>query len=383
MKIKKIKLLKALALTGAFGIVATVPIIVSSCSSTDNGGSGNNTGGNGNQGDGGGSGNTDQQENKTVKPELKDNVELNGKLSTIYGTDSKTTNELISEDIKANPENYFTNGSELKDVINQSTVTVDGGFSASQWTEGSDYTTWSAVTGVVKVTYPAAAPQIDIASLNALKQETFKDDTTIQAFLTAANLSFSNTSSFTVENKLGLTNGDLLHVNIKANRTAANGGNLNLDLQIPVSNINLKTILKVSVSATNNSTGTNIEAVSDLTTNFSYNIGIDSTLNFTQTGTAPTATTAEANNATEVLKKLGYQTGNNLDNDKISAALGIYNCKFTPKSATEKQGATAGLGGNKVYTVVVDAAPYDSNYVWDDGSTDTKEFSFDVSLTVN
>ncbi|BAC44449.1 hypothetical protein D8X55_05010 [Malacoplasma penetrans] len=374
MKIKKIKLLKALALTGAFGIVATVPVIVSSCSSTDNGGSGNNTGGNGNQGDGGGSGGTGQQENKTVKPELLKDVSLGGSLSTIYssGSDSKTTNELISEDVKTNPEKYFTNGTELKDVIKQTKVTVDGGFSASEWQNGDPYSTWSTSNGIVKVTYPAAAPQIDIASLNDLKQKTFKDDAAIQTFLTAANLTFTGVTNYTVENQLSLSSGDLLHVNLKGTKS---GGNLNVDLQIPVSNINLKATLKISVDATNNESGTNIEAVTDLTTNFSYNIGIDSTVNFTQTGATPTATEAEAKDAQKVLEKLGYVSSGALDNDKISAALGVYNCKFVAKSSEP------GEGGK--YNVTLTATPFDSNYIWDDGTSGPKDLQFPVSLTVS
>ncbi|WP_324611515.1 P35 family lipoprotein [Malacoplasma penetrans] len=88
-----------------------------------------------------------------------------------------------------------------------------------------------------------------------------------------------------------------------------------------------------------------------------------------------------------MLKKLGYTTGSDdaIDNDKISAALGIYNCKFTAKTAkvNDKETPNAEVtGSNKVYTVTVTATPYDSTYVWDDGAEGGKDISFDVSLNL-
>ncbi|WP_229503149.1 P35 family lipoprotein [Malacoplasma penetrans] len=288
MKIKKIKLLKALALTGAFGIVATVPVIVSSCSSTsdNNGGSNNN-------------GNGDNQQQTELTPALKSNVNLQGKLTGIYDTnttDRKNTSTLIVADMKANPDNYFTNGNEIKEGIQSSEITVDGGFSTTSSWDGDAYDTWK--TGATQVMYPTAAPQINIASLNDLKETTFKDETAINKFFTDASLSESvkDVTGLNVANKLHLENGDLLHVNVKGTKT--DKSEVKIDLQIPVSNLNLKTTLKVSIKG-----GTNIKEVTDLETSFSYNIGIDATLNFTQTkGTAPEVTSSDVSDELLQLK---------------------------------------------------------------------------------
>ncbi|BAC44460.1 P35 lipoprotein homolog [Malacoplasma penetrans HF-2] len=382
MKIKKIKLLKALALTGAFGIVATVPVIVSSCSSTSD----NNVNGNGGQGG-------DQQTQTSVKPDLKSEVNLSGKLTGVYDTSAdnrKDTNTLISDDIKANPDKYFNNAADIKDAIKDAKVTVNGNFSASEWnTQGAkDYAEWSKDNSqaIPTVTYPTAAKQIDIASLNELKTVTFKDSDTISTFITESKITidkFSEMEKFRVENKLHLSSGDLLHVNLKADNKTTGQAGLNLDLQIPVSNINLKTSLTVSVDATTNTTGNKIEAVSDLKTNFSYNIGIDSTVNFTDPKISQSLTKTEADDATEVLKKLGYAgTDGTIDNDKVSAAIGVYNCKFTAVSSKEDTTVSAKTG-KKAYKVTLSAEPFDSNYVWDDGQIGAKQVDFTVQLTVN
>ncbi|RXY96754.1 hypothetical protein D8X55_02505, partial [Malacoplasma penetrans] len=345
----------------------------------------NNQGGTGGNGQGG-----DTQQQSTVKPEIKTDVKLSGKLSGIYDaseTDRKDTNTLITNDVKTNPENYFTNGDQIKDAIKDATVTVDGGFKKESSWSGNPYSTWS--TGTTATLYPSAAPQINIASLNDLKDTKLKDSTAIETFLKDANISFTGASGFSVQNQPGLTDGDLLHINIKAKQ---NSQDLNLDLQIPVSNINLETTLKISIDATTNTTGNKIEAVKDLGTKFSYNIGIDATLKFEQQkGEAPAATTNEVSDAAtaakNILVKLGYvSSGDTLSDDKISAALGIYNCKFTPKSATENTNAKPNAevtNSNKVYTVTVTATPYNETYVWDDGSTGPKDISFDVSLKVS
>ncbi|RXY95931.1 hypothetical protein D8X55_05090, partial [Malacoplasma penetrans] len=291
----------------------------------------NNGNGNNNGGQGG-----DQQTQTTIKPAIKSDVQLSGKLNNIYDastTDRKDTNTLISDDIKANPDKYFTNGADIKDAIKDAKVTVNGNFSASEWNDqgAKEYSEWSkdGNNNISKILYPTEAAQIDISSLNELKTKTFKDSETINKFITDSKITIANLANmqnFRVENKLYLSDEDLLHVNLKADNKTANQSGLNLDLEIPVSNINLKTTLTVSVDATTNTTGNKIEAVSGLTTNFSYNIGIDSTVKFTDPKTYPTVTTDEAKKAETVLEKLGYATNTSgnitLDNDKISAAIG-------------------------------------------------------------
>nr|P0DI99.1 RecName: Full=Lipoprotein p33; Flags: Precursor [Malacoplasma penetrans] len=373
MKIKKIKLLKALALTGAFGIVATVPVIVYSCSSTDNnGGTGdNNTGG-------GGSG-TDQQQGTTYTPAIKSDVTLSGALSKIYDTTNtgdsrKNTNTLIAEDIKANPENYFTNGEDLKKVEGWS-VTVDGSFdSNSVWT-GDAYSKWSAVADTHKGVYKSTSKQLNINSLKDLKSQ-LDTSAKIKAICDESNLVFStaDADSYKIQNELGFTGGDLLHINVTATQA---GKTLNMDLGIPVSDLNLKiTDLKVSVTASNNSTGNNVAAVSDLTTNFTYNIGIKEEV--TAPTEKPNLAKTDKGEVMKVLKALGYtQTGDEtkLDNDKVSNSLGLYNCEFTAVSATPVEGS------EDKFTIKLKAKPL-TDYVWEDGTNTEKEISFEATFTM-
>ncbi|BAC44451.1 hypothetical protein D8X55_04860 [Malacoplasma penetrans] len=358
MKNKKIKLLKTLATVGSFVIVSTVPAIISACSST-----------------------ADQYTG--ITPVIKSEVSLQGKLTGIYdtstGSDRKDTNTLIAEDIKANLDKYFVNVDELKDVIQTSTITVDGGFSEKSTWEGENFETWSTdARGVTKAPYPSAAPKIDITSLNALKDEILKDDASIQKFLKDANLPFtSNASNFRLLNKPGLENGDLLHVNIKANRNRNNNSDLNLDLQIPVSNFNLKTTLKVSVSASNNVDGQNIGKDFNLTTHFNYSIGIDPAVNYKALKTALEVTPQESVDATEILKLSDYTDfSGNLDNDKIASAVGVFNSKFTPVSSVKVEGS------QDMYNITLTAEPFSDLYFWDDGSTGSKTIQFQIKLNV-
>nr|P0DJ01.1 RecName: Full=Lipoprotein p35; Flags: Precursor [Malacoplasma penetrans]AAC16392.1 p35 lipoprotein [Malacoplasma penetrans]prf//2120285A lipoprotein [Malacoplasma penetrans] len=353
MKIKKIKLLKALALTGAFGIVATVPVIVSSCSSTSE----NNGNGNGN---GGTDGNTQQTE---VTPAIKSEVSLTGALSKIYdtktGTDRETTSQLIVKDIKANPENYFTNGEALKDVIASATVTVDGGFTESTFT-GEAYSVWSAKADVKKGTYSQASKQLDIKSINDL-QTVLGDSAAIKGICDLIpNLKLNNGTDYKVTNNGLSLSEDLLHINV----TAKDGQtDVSMDLAIPVSDLNLKIDgLKISVS------GTGIKT-SELTTNYKFNIGIDNTVK-TLTPAAVTLAEADRTNAEKVLEKLGYATVSGstytLDQDKLADALGLYNCKF--EAVKSEKDST----NNNKYTVTLKATPNDG-YFWEDGTNGAKE----------
>ncbi|BAC44467.1 P35 lipoprotein homolog [Malacoplasma penetrans HF-2] len=384
MKIKKIKLLKALAMTGAFGIVATVPVIVSSCSSTSDN-NGNNNGGNGNQ------------QTQTITPELNETVNLSGSLSDIYdSTGTLNANQKIAADIKDNHlSDVFANGQALSEVSDLS-VTVSGEFSRALWTgltfngetgnweDSEDNSNNITIADANKLVYTSESDQINIESLDDLHNKLSVRETLKTALENAGVASIPETTTLAVSNNLGFTNGDLLHVNVTATPTGASATATNYDLQIPVSNLNL-----VVPNLTITVAGTNVGEANRTTTNFNFNVGIDPTLNFSQTGNAPSATTDEVTGddaASTILQKLGYTTATgstDLSNDKISAALGIYNCKFTPTNATENTSATATNNGNKVYTVTVTAEPYDTSYVWDDGSSGSKEFTFDVSLTVN
>ncbi|BAC44444.1 P35 lipoprotein homolog fragment [Malacoplasma penetrans HF-2] len=179
MKIKKIKLLKALAMTGAFGIIATVPVIVSSCSSTSD-----NNGGNGDTNQGG-------EQSQTIIPQIKSSVTLSGALTDIYNpTDISKTNSLIADEIKNNLADVFDNGSDLTNVSDLE-VSVTHTFPASTWTGLSFDSTsgnWKAegssgndvtIDNANKLVYSSES-QLNISSLSDLKTQL--DDTKLKEF---------------------------------------------------------------------------------------------------------------------------------------------------------------------------------------------------------
>ncbi|BAC44475.1 P35 lipoprotein homolog [Malacoplasma penetrans HF-2] len=359
MKIKKIKLLKALALTGAFGIVATVPVIVSSCSSTsdNNGNSDNNPGG---QGDGG-------QQQTEVTPTIKTEVSLSGALSKIYDG-KKTTSDLIAEDIKANPTNYFDNGDALKELIKDATVSVNGGFTESTF-KGETYDVWSK--DAKKGTYPQSAAQLNIKSINDLETQ-LGDSKAIQTLCESiSSLKITNGSDYKVEKNALKLDGDLLHVNITAKEDGKTD-RVKMDLAIPVSDLNLKIDdLKISVN------GTGIKTSTDLTTKYTFNVGIDNTVK-TITGAKGVLAENERKEFLKVMKALGYTdtAGTNLDNDKLSDALGLYNCSFEVTGVDPVTGSTSGE-----YTIKLKATP-NKDYVWEDGTNTPKtDVSFVATLS--
>lgn len=376
MKIKKIKLLKALVLTGAFGIVTAVPLIVSSCSSTDNGetnnnnnSDSNNNNGQGNQGEQNNQGNTETPQNTKVTPKLKSSINFSGDLSKIYdsssGANRKTTNTLLKEEFTKNPELIFTNAKELENKNFE--IEVDGGFSATNDWKGTPYSgTGGWKDSVLRsVFYAESLSSIDITSLNDLK--TKLDNTTIAKIIAAASLTFSNTT-YTVQNELSLENGDLLHVNVLGT-IKNNSKTFTLDLQIPISDLNL-VIPNLSISVT----GTDIEPIDKQEVNLDFNIGINEKTNFDQGATKLTKDNVV--DGDKALVALGYaSTSNNvttLNNAKISSAIGIYNCTFSASTVVLKSADT------NTYTINLVAKP-NTDYVWEDGTNSSKLVSFDVT----
>ncbi|BAC44497.1 signal-peptide-less P35 lipoprotein homolog [Malacoplasma penetrans HF-2] len=310
-----------------------------------------------------------------ISPALNTTLNLTGPLSKIYDVEGtsgsrKSTNTLIAEDIKANLDTYFSNGNDLKTVENLS-VSASGSFpTTSSWT-GTEYSTWSTSVQYSAV-YGQSLGQINISSLNDLK--TKWNSQGIYNVLLGSGLRFSD-STFTVQNLLGFTGGDLLHMNIFVN--SGYTANFTVDLQIPASNINL-TVPTLRVTAN----GSNVASLQVDTTNFTYNIGIKDTVDFVKPTTGVTALApANKTNVNEALVSLGFATRNTssnpytytLDSEKISAALGVFNCTFEGISITEDE------SNPNNYTIVLKASP-NANYNWESGSSDPKELSFKVDL---
>ncbi|BAC44455.1 P35 lipoprotein homolog reported as putative lipoprotein IMP13 [Malacoplasma penetrans HF-2] len=388
MKIKKIKLLKALALTGAFGIVATVPVIVSSCSSTSD-----NNNGNGNNNNGGGSDGNTQSEK--ITPELNDKVSLAGSLKDIYdSTGTKKSNELIAEEIKNNIKDVFKNGEKLAAETDLK-ITVDGGFpeKLTNWTDlpyvdntddaskKDPNKSWSAITDLNPVLYSTKSNQINIKSLDDLKTELQKTDVLKNALKDAGVSTAETSTAFEIKNQPALTNDDLVHVNVI--ETKSDKSTVQHDLQIPTSDINL-VVSNLSVKVE----GKNIESTdtTKTTTEFNFNIGIDSTQHYDQ-GSAKSAATTEGDvDVNKVLKDLNLATDDKgaLNNEALIKALGIYNVTFSSPSI-KKATVTARAATATSYEITLKATPNkegNNTYVWDDGTTEAKDITFPVTIDI-
>ncbi|RXY95942.1 hypothetical protein D8X55_05075, partial [Malacoplasma penetrans] len=362
--------------------------IVSSCSSTSD----NNTGGGNNGGD---------TQTQKVSLQLKDSVDLKGSLSKIFDTEAtnassrKSTNTLISEDIKANPGTYFTftetTEETVKETIQNATVEVEGNFSSSSW-EGQAYNqesgNWGADSSVVtidpanKYLYPTNLDQLTFKDLDGLKTELEKtgtnNKTVLQNALETAGATIDAGAQLSIENRLGLTNDDLLHVNVK--ETKANTADKNYDLQIPVSDLNLS-VSDLSIKVTSD----NIETGEKTTTKYDYNIGIDPTTHYVQGTTKPSANDEASVDVNKVLEDLSLATDANgtLDNEALIKALGVYNVQFSNPTIAKKATTTRAIE-DTVYTITLKATPTaNKNYVWsDNGNSEERDITFDVTLAI-
>ncbi|RXY96057.1 hypothetical protein D8X55_04840, partial [Malacoplasma penetrans] len=372
----------------AFGIVATVPVIVSSCSSTSD-----NNNGNGNNNNGGGSDGNTQSEK--ITPELNDKVSLAGSLKDIYdSTGTKKSNELIAEEIKNNIKDVFKNGEKLAAETDLK-ITVDGGFpeKLTNWTDlpyvdntddaskKDPNKSWSAITDLNPVLYSTKSNQINIKSLDDLKTELQKTDVLKNALKDAGVSTAETSTAFEIKNQPALTNDDLVHVNVI--ETKSDKSTVQHDLQIPTSDINL-VVSNLSVKVE----GKNIESTdtTKTTTEFNFNIGIDSTQHYDQ-GSAKSAATTEGDvDVNKVLKDLNLATDDKgaLNNEALIKALGIYNVTFSSPSI-KKATVTARAATATSYEITLKATPNkegNNTYVWDDGTTEAKDITFPVTIDI-
>ncbi|RXY96024.1 hypothetical protein D8X55_04910, partial [Malacoplasma penetrans] len=355
-------------------------VIVSACSSTSDNNTGGNTGGDGTQ-------------NQTINPELRESVNLSGALSDIFdSTGAQNANQKIAADIQQNHLNdVFVNGQELSQVEDL-TVSVTGNFSRSSWdglTFNGESGNWGSVgedgniTDSVnieeanKLIYTSESEQFDISSLDDFKTKLSTGDKLKTALEAAGAGTIDNTTTLAVANNIGFTDDDLLHINVTATPAGDSPTVTNYDLQIPVSNLNI-----VVPNLTITVAGTNIGEANRTTTNFSFNIGIDDTVS--ESNESASLATANRNDAKQALVALGLASsstegGNTtytIDNDAVSAVVGVYNCRFDIDSAT-----IAPVGeSNDNFTITLQATPLEG-YVWDDGSNGSKPVTINATFT--
>lgn len=315
-----------------------------------------------------------------ITPTVNSTLNITGPFSKIFAANTGTgnnrvrTNDVIADDIKSNLSKYFSNGNDLKTVENLN-IRVEGNFpETSVWT-GEPYEVWSKTTRF-KGIYSSSSQKINITSLNDLK--TKLNSIGLGKFLLDSNLLFRD-ASFTILNQLGFTGGDLIHVNILVNSPYTQG-TFTVDVGIPTSDINL-IISNLKIA----SFGDNV-TLQSVPVNFTYNIGINDSVDFIKptTGVTPLSD-ANKNNVNEALVSLGFATRNidsnpgtyTLNPDKISAALGVFNCTFEGISIKDVSN-----GSSRSFTISLIATP-NNNYYWEDGTNTSKELSFTVNLTAS
>ncbi|BAC44054.1 hypothetical protein D8X55_02930 [Malacoplasma penetrans] len=392
MKTAKKKVLKTLAITGAFGIIATVPVIISACSSASNN---SNTNGGNNTGDNSGNGTRDPQK---VTPKLKSSINLVGSITDIYNHEvNNTSHDLLIKKIKSNLGLVFENESELvnKDI----NIKLESDFSNSEWI-GETYNVtnknWGSDT-TTKLTYAHSLAQINFSSLNDLKMQ-LSDQIKIKEILKESGVPDTYLNTYKIENKTGLTENNILHINvIEVGKSSPK----NYDLQIPVSDLKL-VLPQVNVLVSENDINSINQPI-----DINFNIGIESHSNYV--GPVETQIIDERASANSILEKLGFikmtntknsnktnmtfteingasvTTNIDLDSDKVGETLGVFNTTFSDVKLTRisewnPYDVVSTEDNYLTYKIDLNGRP-NKGYYFEDGTTESKEFSFNVKTT--
>ncbi|WPL39443.1 P35 family lipoprotein [Malacoplasma iowae] len=370
MKNKKTKFIKLLSIGGAVMAIGAVPIVMTSCAKKS----------------------TSQTVTK-VTPKIKSNITLVGKFSDLVSeTDEKTTDQLISEDLQKNISKVIENSNEIKEakVTFNSNLTDDD----KKFNDGTkEYSEWKASASSNVVYYSSASPQLNVKSTKDLNAQITSGLNAIMkdsGFVDATNKDFKLNDT----NKIGVDK-DMLHVSVTAtNKGAAkNAATTEIDLVIPTSDINFtpdKATIEVS--------GSNVDTKKQQVT-FKYDVGIDSTINFTKE-TIDLEAGKNIANGTDVLEALGWKqvqttgkqllrhasvsvfseqegTGtNDINSEKMGNDIGVFNSKFTNFKVIETE-KDSGL-----YSLTVSATP-NEGYQWDDGTNVQKDLTIATNVDIN
>ncbi|KFB07707.1 P35 family lipoprotein [Malacoplasma iowae] len=370
MKNKKTKWIKLLSIGGAVMAIGAVPVAMTACAKKS----------------------TSQTVTK-VTPKIKSDITIVGKFSDLVSTtDGTTTDQLISQDLQKDLSKVLENSNEIKEtkVTFNSNLTDED----KKFNDGTkDYSEWKTNASQNVVYYSSTSPQLTVKSTKDLNTQL--TPTALSDIMKKAGFTSSENKDFKLnnENKIGVDK-DMLHVSVTAtDKGGKKASPTNVDLVIPTSDINF-----APDKATVEISGANVNTKNQQVT-FKYDVGIDSTVNFTKT-TIDLDAGKNITNGTDVLEALGWKqasvaskqlsrnalmstfvekegTGTNeINSEKMGNDIGVFNSKFTNFKVTETQ------NGSGLYNLTVSAIPNDG-YQWDDGTKDQKELTIATNVDIN
>ncbi|WPL41509.1 P35 family lipoprotein [Malacoplasma iowae] len=307
-------------------------------------------------------------------------------------TDGTTTDQLISQDLQKDLSKVVDNSEQLsgaKVTFNSNLTDEDKKFNDGK----TEYSTWKTNASQNVVYYSSTSPQLTVKSTKDLNTQL--TPTALSVIMKKAGFTSSENKDFKLnnENKIGVDK-DMLHVSVTAtDKGGKKASSTDVDLVIPTSDINF-----APDKATVEISGANVNTKKQQVT-FKYDVGIDSTVNFTKK-TIDLDAGKNITNGTDVLEALGWKqaivagkqlsrnalmstfvekegTGTNeINSEKMGNDIGVFNSKFTNFKVTETQ------SGSGLYDLTVSASP-NEGYQWDDGTKDQKELTIATNVDIN
>ncbi|WPL39442.1 P35 family lipoprotein [Malacoplasma iowae] len=369
MKNKKTKWIKLLSIGGAVMAIGAVPIAMTACAKKS----------------------TSQTVTK-VTPKIKSDITIVGKFSDLVSVEAgTTTDQLISKDLQEDLSKVVDNSGEIKNAK----VTFNSNLSEEdkKFNDGkTEYNTWKTSASQNVVYYSSTSPQLNVKSTKDLNTQI---TSSLNEIMKSAGFSGASNKDFKLNNvnKIGVDK-DMLHVSVTAtDKGPGKTGPTEIDLVIPTSDINFtpeKSTVEIS--------GTNVDTKKQQVT-FKYDVGIDSTVNYTKK-TIDLDAGKNITNGTDVLEALGWKQvsaankqlsrhalisafvekqdsgTNDINSEKMGNDIGVFNSKFTNFKVTET-GGDSGL-----YNLTVSATPNDG-YQWDDGTKVQKELTIATNVDIN
>lgn len=202
--------------------------------------------------------------------------------------------------------------------------------------------------------------------------------------LKEAGATVDETATYTIKNQPGLTDDDLIHVNVESSKASATA--TNYDLQIPASDINLViSDLNVKVS------GADVTEVNEKV-NLNYNIAIKDETSYT--GPADIKKMNATPTEDSVMQELGFKATTRtkrstdatpaatvaLNSEKIGETLGVFNTEFSnPVLELDSTNNPSSTNNFFTYKITVTGTPKEG-YHFEGGET-SKQFSFLVKIT--
>lgn len=314
--------------------------------------------------------NPDVPENLEIEPILNSNLDIVNSFSDLYSSTNTNIDQNIKDIIleKQLQQKIISNYDKFDDNQKSSLqIDLKTNLPSNKWGNIS-YNDWKKET--VHVYYGIKFDKLNVSSLNDLHDMLTPEF--IKNIFVSLNLSTTTdkkTYNLVQDSNIGLENG-LLHINILETQNQRNEAKY--DLQIPISDFNLKINSEITIS------GKNIKTTSQKI-DINYNITVDKNiLNKQALKTIDLNEKYESVTVNNLLENLNWASqpisskSNNsllINNDVISKEIGLYNVEFSNFNLSLKNPENDINSPNYdgIYNLTFDATPHD-NHVWDDGT---------------